>query len=56
MANPKPLMAKSSGTDTADAAVQSALRTLDAEGGGIAAHRRRRCNPISARPLSPPPT
>src|SRR6187431_1085994 len=37
MANPKPLMAKSSGTDTADAAVQSALRTLDAEGGGIAA-------------------
>ena len=37
MANPKPLMAKSSGTDSADAAVQSALRTLDAEGGGIAA-------------------
>ena len=37
MANPKPLMAKSSGTDPADAAVQSALRTLDAEGGGIAA-------------------
>jgi len=37
MANPKPLMAKSSGTDTADAAVQSALRTLDAEGSGIAA-------------------
>ena len=35
MANPNPLMAKSSGT--ADAAVQSALRTLDAEGGGIAA-------------------
>jgi len=34
MANPNPLMAKSSGTD---AAVQSALRTLDAEGGGIAA-------------------
>ena len=37
IANPNPLMAKSSGTDTADAAVQSALRTLDAEGGGIAA-------------------
>ena len=30
-------MAKSSGTDPADAAVQSALRTLDAEGSGIAA-------------------
>ena len=37
MANPKPLMAKSSGTDSADSAVQSALRTLDAEGSGIAA-------------------
>src|SRR5688572_29168251 len=37
MANPNPLMAKSSGTSPADAAVQSALRTLDAEGGGIAA-------------------
>src|SRR6185369_6678473 len=37
MANPKPLIADSSGTDTADAAVQSALRTLDAEAGGIAA-------------------
>src|SRR6478609_2450522 len=37
MANPKPLMADSSGTDSADAAVQSALRTLDAEAGGIAA-------------------
>src|SRR5947208_8256105 len=37
MANPKPLMADSSGTDSADAAVQSALRTLDAEGSGIAA-------------------
>src|SRR3954469_12128420 len=37
MANSKPLMADSSGTDSADAAVQSALRTLDAEGGGIAA-------------------
>ena len=37
MANPNPLMAKSSGTDSADDAVQSALRTLDAEGGGIAA-------------------
>ena len=37
MANPKPLMTESSGTDRADAAVQSALRTLDAEGSGIAA-------------------
>ena len=37
MANPNPLMAKSSGTDSADTAIQSALRTLDAEGGGIAA-------------------
>ena len=37
MANPKPLMTKSSGTDPADATVQSALRTLDAEGSGIAA-------------------
>ena len=37
MANPKPLMAESSGTDHADAAVQSALRTLDAEAGGVAA-------------------
>ncbi|WMT76259.1 KpsF/GutQ family sugar-phosphate isomerase [Bradyrhizobium sp. Ash2021] len=37
MANPKPLMAKSSGTDSANAAVKSALRTLEAEAGGIAA-------------------
>lgn len=37
MAHPKPLMAESSGTDHADNAVQSALRTLDAEGSGIAA-------------------
>ncbi len=37
MANPKPLMADSSGTDDANAAVASALRTLDAEGSGIAA-------------------
>jgi arabinose-5-phosphate isomerase len=37
MAHPKPLMTKSSGTDHADNAVQSALRTLDAEGSGIAA-------------------
>src|SRR5712664_2492145 len=36
MANSKPLMAKSSGTDHANA-VQSALRTLDAEGSGITA-------------------
>src|SRR5229473_6856036 len=33
----KPLMTNSSGTDDADAAVQSALRTLDAEGSGITA-------------------
>src|SRR5882672_9938143 len=37
MSNAKPLMAQSSGTDPASAAVASALRTLDAEGGGIAA-------------------
>ena len=37
MAKSKPLMAKSSGPDDANAAVQSALRTLDAEGSGIAA-------------------
>src|SRR2546423_7573008 len=37
MANSKPLMAESSGSDHADAAVSSALRTLDAEGSGIAA-------------------
>src|SRR5882672_8817778 len=37
MAKSKPLMAKSSGTDHANEAVQSALRTLDAEAGGIAA-------------------
>jgi arabinose-5-phosphate isomerase len=37
MAKPKPLMTKSSGTDHANAAVQSALRTLDAEAGGVAA-------------------
>src|SRR5438128_867275 len=37
MANPKPLMAKSSGTDHADTAIESALRTLDAEAGGVAA-------------------
>ena len=37
MTNPKPLMAKSSGTDHTTAAVASALRTLDAEASGIAA-------------------
>ena len=37
MAKSKPLMAKSSGPDPANAAVQSALRTLDAEGSGIGA-------------------
>ena len=37
MAHSKPLMAQSSGTNSASAAVTSALRTLDAEAGGIAA-------------------
>jgi arabinose-5-phosphate isomerase len=37
MSKPTPLMAKSSGTDPANPAVQSALRTLDAEASGIAA-------------------
>jgi arabinose-5-phosphate isomerase len=37
MPNSKPLMANSSGTDPVSDAVQSALRTLDAEGSGIAA-------------------
>jgi arabinose-5-phosphate isomerase len=37
MAKSKPMPAKSSGADPANAAVQSALRTLDAEGSGIAA-------------------
>ena len=37
MAKPKPLMAKTSGTDQANAAIESALRTLDAEAGGVAA-------------------
>ena len=37
MAHSKPLMAQSSGTDPASAAVQSGLRTLDTEAAGIAA-------------------
>jgi arabinose-5-phosphate isomerase len=37
MANSKPLMADSSATDHAKPAVQSALRTLEAEGSGISA-------------------
>src|SRR3954468_8851764 len=37
MPNPKPLMAKSSGPDDANAAVQSALRTLDAGVSGVSA-------------------
>ena len=37
MADPKPLMAKSSGTDHLDAAVQSALRTLEAGVNGVSA-------------------
>src|SRR6202043_3851734 len=45
MANPKPLMAKSSGIDHANPAIQSALRTLDAEASGVVA--------ISAAPRGP---
>jgi arabinose-5-phosphate isomerase len=37
MPKTKPLMAKTSGTDRANDAIASALRTLEAEGGGIAA-------------------
>jgi arabinose-5-phosphate isomerase len=37
MAKTKPLMAKSSGSDRVNAAIQSALRTLDAEGSGVTA-------------------
>ena len=37
MSSSNPLMAKSSGADGANAAVQSALRTLEAGGSGIAA-------------------
>src|SRR3978361_248147 len=37
MAKSKPLIAKSSGSDPANEAVQSALRTLEAEASGIAA-------------------
>ena len=37
MAKTKPLMAKTSGTDRANDAIASALRTLDAEGSGVAA-------------------
>ncbi|WP_027583723.1 KpsF/GutQ family sugar-phosphate isomerase [Bradyrhizobium sp. Ai1a-2] len=37
MAKPKPLMPKSTDTEPADAAVQSALRTLEAEASGVAA-------------------
>ncbi|MEO6841401.1 MAG: KpsF/GutQ family sugar-phosphate isomerase [Bradyrhizobium sp.] len=37
MAKTKPLMAKTSGTDHANDAIASALRTLDAEGSGVAA-------------------
>ena len=68
MANSKPLMAKSSGTDPASAAVQSALRTLEAEASGIAAivgraavrsraglRRRRRSDPATPRAASSSP-
>src|SRR3954447_21432635 len=37
MAHSKPLMAHSSGTDSASEAIASGLRTLDAEASGIAA-------------------
>src|SRR3954454_21979413 len=37
MAHSKPLMAQSSGTDSASEAIASGLRTLDAEASGIAA-------------------
>jgi arabinose-5-phosphate isomerase len=37
MAKTKPLMAKTSGTERANDAIASALRTLDAEGSGVAA-------------------
>jgi arabinose-5-phosphate isomerase len=37
MTKTKPLMAKTSGTDRANDAIASALRTLDAEGSGVAA-------------------
>ena len=37
MAKPKPLMAKSSGTDPANAAIESALRTLEAGVNGVGA-------------------
>jgi arabinose-5-phosphate isomerase len=37
MAHSRPLMTASSGTDHANAAIASALRTLDAEGSGVAA-------------------
>ena len=37
MANPKPLMAKSSGIDHVNPAIESALRTLDAEASGVVA-------------------
>jgi len=50
-----PLMAKSSGTDHADAAIQSALRTLDAEGSGIAAITAALAVRSAGRPSSRPP-
>ena len=37
MAKPKPLMANSSGLSPADTAIQSALRTLEAEASGVSA-------------------
>ena len=39
MAHPKPLMAKSSGTDHANAAIESALRTLDELPGNLPVQR-----------------
>jgi arabinose-5-phosphate isomerase len=48
MANSKPLMAESSATDHAKSAVQSALRTLDAEGSGISAIAAALAGPLGA--------
>ncbi len=49
MANSKPLMTSSSGTDLSKSAVQSALRTLDAEGSGIGAIAAALAGPLGAQ-------
>jgi arabinose-5-phosphate isomerase len=48
MANSKPLMTTSSGADASKSAVQSALRTLDAEGSGIGAIAAALAGPLGA--------